>query len=113
MNDRFLSEHNHSARALYSLVYLFAVLCKQQRQMTILNPILTGKREFMTSNDAVITSSLPNDGQLGSANLDFWILSKLQESADIERKVIKTNKGTLILAKTQKYCEKSVFFCLF
>ena len=34
-------------------------------------------------------------------------------SAEIERKVIKTNKGTLILAKTQKYGKKSVFFSLF
>ena len=27
---------------------------------------------------------------------DFWISPKLQESAEIELKVIKTNKGTLI-----------------
>ena len=30
------------------------------------------------------------------AILDFWIFPKLQESAEIERKVMKNNKGELI-----------------
>ena len=33
--------------------------------------------------------------QLLCATLGFWISRKLQESAEIERKVISTNKGTL------------------
>ena len=38
-----------------------------------------------------------------------WILPKLQESAKIERKVIKTHKGTLISAKNIKVTE-TIFF---
>ena len=56
---------------------------------------------------------LPNGGHLGSAILDFWILTKLQESAKIERKVTKTNKGTIICAKNIKVTgRKAVFFIL-
>ena len=51
------------------------------------------------SYDVVMTSLLPNCGNLGSAILDFWISPKLEESPEIERKVIKHNIGTLIWAK--------------
>ena len=37
----------------------------------------------------------PYDCQM-VAILDLWIFAKLQEGSEIERKVIKTNKGMLI-----------------
>ena len=42
--------------------------------------------------------------------LDIWISPKLQESAEIERKVIRTNKGTLVWAKNIKVTERKVIF---
>ena len=45
--------------------------------------------------------------------LDLWISPKLQESAEIERKVTRTNKGTLIRAKNIKGTDRKVVFLHF
>ena len=42
--------------------------------------------------------------------LHFWISPKLRESTEIERKVIRTNTGTLIWAKNIKVTERKVIF---
>ena len=47
--------------------------------------------------DVVITSGLQNGSHLGSTILDFRISPKLQESAEIEPKVIKTKKGKKLI----------------
>ena len=44
-----------------------------------------------------------------SAILDFWIFPNLQESANIERKVTETKKGTVICTKNIKITEEMWF----
>ena len=56
---------------------------------------------------------MPNNDYLKSPILDFRISPELQGSAEIKQKLIKINRGTLILAKNTKLQYERLFFFIF
>lgn len=72
------------------------------------------QRKAITPYDVVIMSWLSKGGHFfRHLELDFWNSLKFQERVEIERKVIKTTKGTLIWCKNIKIALARKFFFKF